>query len=639
MTPSLIARTPNTCADASPPAVPATPAAIKERAKAVHNNVFPILTASSITPPPQAREVRVQRSSFFATACAVMGSVGTGIVQCSKKGLRTVITEGSSIGKETVNGIASVLASSAECAYQEISGVKEVAHLTAQATLNIGSSCYHNLRAVKSLGQRLASYALSKVLPKKGALDEQIKERRTYLQTHTESSICKETCSLLSNFVAGYLQHQLIHGEKIEEPLRSSLVTRLLRNASQERAEYGFFGDALKMGIQERPEIISEVIEANLLKMFCNIVKRLKEVQDVNNNWLVDLTQNILASYTEDLKKLKANIQTKERSNEEQTLFLEHLAKAILKIALPNGEKDLDLPIVGKNQVAHFLMTELEAFILPKILKNLLIDITSEATRDKLVLKIFTMFKEFISTGTFSSNTESAPVNRKASKPYATPDIFKQHLAYFIETFLDFLDPSLSQLATIFQTKSLIKKHGGVLISALGEVNLLATVNRLLKLLLPLLNNGSWQGSGVEQKFATVPFTFSTTMKEEEEEIALKLRQHEQVLRETELILNTLTHDFSGISSLGVDSFIPRPTREHIEQVLQSDWFLDHWRLSIWLLLIHAAHEILKFIYWIFGKAKIEETSYALYERTKTMYFKQTIRPLESIIATIIHSA
>ena len=223
--------------------------------------------------------------------------------------------------------------------------------------------------------------------------------------------------------------------------------------------------------------------------------------------------------------------------------------------------------------------------------------------------------------------------------PYTEHEAFKTHLANFTDTFLDFLDPSLSQIAKTFHVESLIKKHGGIFIDALGQVNLIATLNTLLKLTIPLLNKGTWQGTGLEQTFTAVPFEYFTKIKEEEQELAFKRQQHEDIRQETERVLQTLTHDFSGISSLGVDSFMPRPTQEHIERVMLSDDFLDHWRLGAWLLIVHASQEILKFICWLLGKAKIEETSYALYERTKTMYFKQTVRPLESVIAKIIHTA
>ena len=350
MIPSLIARLPN------------------ERENTLHVEVHTSLTAveqvaAKVQKAHAGSPITEQTSPLPAAthpSSSIFTRIASGITSYSKKGVSAVLKASVTTTTASVKKMASVVSSSAQYAYHEIPGVKTATHLTAKASISVGAACYQNVPGAKKCAKFLASCALPKLLPEKGILKEQIEERRRYLATVTESSICQEACSLISNFAAGYLQHQVVRGEEIDEPLRSPLVTSLLYNASAAQAEYGFFGDVLKMAITDHPELVSEIIEANLLKNFCTIIKRLKEVQEANSNWLVDLTKDILTSYTSDLKKLKANVRHEDLSGEKQALFFEHISKILHKITLPNGVKDLDLPIPGKKHIARFLMNELE---------------------------------------------------------------------------------------------------------------------------------------------------------------------------------------------------------------------------------------------------------------------------------------
>jgi len=595
-----------------------------------------------------AEKVKVQSTSYWDyvyRAARVAKTIGSGIVSYGKKGaditfstLATTATISKACAVQTAKTVAMAVVKAAHFVYEEVPGVKTVTHMTAQAAVSIGASCYQNIPGAKVCAAFITRKALKKLLPQKGVLKNEITTRREELDNLTKSSICRETCRLISSYAAAYLQHQILNGEKIDSALRPDFVKALFCDSKSE-PKYGFLGDALKLAIQEHPEIISEIIEANLLKMFSKLIVKLKGAEEENKNWLADLTKELFDGYTEDLQKLQ--IASPATLEQEEKHLVGHLSKALMKIVLPQKEADFEIPISGFSLFSAALMKELEKAVLPKIVKFTLTELSTDYCRDKLFLKFLQKAQLFFQKGTFSSSSKDPHPHRHEEapprEPYPNQEAFNESLSAFTATALEFFDSENLALLKVFQPEKLIGANGKLLSDVLTQFDIMSLCNQGLELLLPALNNGRWNGEdkGVHQEFLEAHFAFNSTKEDLEKEKELRKEKHEELHRQTKSLLATFTSDFSGLTAMGAEKMIgsPKLSKDEIQKVMQTGSFLEQCKLCTQLLLLNAIKAILIFICKVFGKKTIQEAGYALHKKVELVNARQAIRPLTSILA------
>ncbi len=571
---------------------------------------------------------------YVCKAARVAKTIGSGIACYGKMGI---------VG--TTKAVATAVIKTAQFVYEETPGVKTLTHAAVHAAVTCSASCYQNIPGAKICAAFITKKALEKLLPQKGILKNQILERRHELDELTKSSICREACRLVASYATAYLQHQILNGEKIEKELRCSFMSALFYDSNKD-AKYGFLGDALKLAIQEHPDLVLEIIEANLLKMFSKLVVKLKTAEQENSSWQADLIKEILDSSTKDLLSLKAaeqnpNVQTAAKPFEhDEQCFISHLSKALLKIVLPQAQDDFEIPISGASIFSATLMTELEKSALPIIINTALTELSSDYSRDSLLLKFLQLAKTFFQNGNLSSSSQTKPLHAHRVAPaYTTPyhnqEAFNTSLSAFTSTLFDFLDSKDRNLLKAFHFEKLVGTQGTLLNDVLTQFDILSLCNQGLELLLPLLNAGSWKGEGLYQEFADRPFIFNSTNKDLENENELRKKKHVAVVQQTEALLTTLTNDFSGLTSMGAERVIgsAKPSKDEIHNVLQNGSFLEQCRLCTQLLLLNAIKAILIFICKIFGETAIQKTGYALQRLVQQTQARQAIRPLTAILA------
>ncbi|MDB6081960.1 MAG: hypothetical protein JWO53_1232, partial [Chlamydiia bacterium] len=539
-----------------------------------------------ILPPPSHPS---QTRTILRTAGSVASIIGSSFYSLGKKGAGA-ITGGTVY---TAKAIGSCTASALATTYQVVPGARGAA-------------------------QFVAEHAVMRwVLPELGIFKQKIEERQEYLNKTSQSSVCSEACHFFATYATEYLNHQIFHADKIAPSLRAPFVNILLYETRSTTSRYSLTGDVLRHTLEKRPGLVTEIIEANLLKVFQNFITYFTQLQKENPHWLVDLTKDLLAGYTEELKKINSWQAEKEIPPEiAEKALTQALSKVLLKIGLPNGAADLELPVAFSSMGAAYLRETFETTLFPAIIDYGCLKGTSEYTRDFIVMKIFDWAKEFISCGTVADFTSSSTaVNEpKQISPYPHKESFSQILKTFSESLLEFLNPELCTSAKKWGIPEVIQTHGGDVAATLSQFDIITLTNTALTLLVPIMNDGRWVEETDKKRFTNAPFTFLTTIAEKEAGDALQVAKQVEMRKKTETTVQELAKDFNGISTIGAKKVIGSPSHAEIERILKEGTFLENVRLCTHMFLLNTLQGILKFLCWLLGQKGVQKTGELFYQ-------------------------
>jgi|GEM_PF-6506799 len=481
---------------------------------------------------------------------------------------------------------------------------------------------YQYIPGVKEATCAIAAKTVEQLAPKPGVFKEKIAATKKRLFESTGSHVLSETCRTLALFSKDFLLHQLKAGSQLDAGMRSPFIDDLLWDKNSTSSTYGIRGDLIKTSLETSPDLICEIIELNMLKAFEKIILYFQKAQKDNPFWLIDLVNESMKLYSDEIdgKNKKGTENTTEN-------FLNTLCTAIIKIGLPHGETDLDIPLPG---VGNYIFDKMRKSILPAIMGIAYENSTTDYARDYMTLSLFTMGKKFL-----SGNLKLAEdTNPAAPIAYPKKQEFLKNFEAIARKTLSHLDPSLySTLDKYSYAETWLKALGETTLNQLGRLDFNWLCNFTSELVLPIMNEGGyWEGKNEALHFVDKPNYFYTKDKDYNDFLEIKKKKQADIRKETASCIASLHQDISGLSEIVSKSLISVPEGKAWDKKIAESSLLEFCEL----LLKSFCQKLVSFFStvagYFFGSYFLETPSAKFFEKSKSVPLAGLLKPFESMI-------
>lgn len=343
-----------------------------------------------------------------------------------------------------------------------------------------------------------AAYAVTRLLPPNDHYSAAIAEAQVQLDEVAGSSVPKEACHALSLFLGDYLDQYLLHPEEIEtKELRLSALEGLIYE-DESGVHHTFLGQVLTNVAVNNKGLLQQTVEINLLKVMTSLLTTIKKLQEEKPYFLVDLLKDVMEETAAELDHIRKGDQDNVEINiEEDELLYKNLSKALLKLCFPQGASDIELPLVGvasyaTSMVQSHLYGYIETQVIPKMIGKGFNEISSEKTREKILLIGFGKLQKVFRKGEVSTKvpifTRSPP-----EAPYERQDEFNKSFGAMVSAFVHYVDPSTYRLMKALRVTQKIEKQAAKVSEKLVKLDLVAAMSLgLEKGVKGLVPEGSW---------------------------------------------------------------------------------------------------------------------------------------------------
>lgn len=384
--------------------------------------------------------------------------------------------------------------------------------------------------------------------------EEQLELERQKLVGLTGSTVAQETAKVMAKRQIHKFTYLLTHLDQLQpRDIEGSL--KKFVHMSDQGVSLTVKGQLFLFALGVHRDLLERVFEVNIMRAMFHAVSYVRDLQQNQPLFLVELVQEALQEIASELKE--PSLVQEGGEDAEHDVFMRKLQQKIIKALFPNGAEDIDIPlplqkVIGLNRHAFLQLQEMS---LPRKMGVVYDRATSEVTKYKLLARVVDEVKKFLAD--IPEEQESPTVSSVLSSEQQ--EVFNKQLKEALYHFLGSIDSKLIKLFRPILAKQ-IAARGHTIVNKLVNIDLMKVFNESMQnACLRLSPGGQWHEEDGNKRFSFVacdPLTFSQRQQYEQEELARNKAHVQESIEHIAKDLNgliTRAANTKSSNSLGAD--------------------------------------------------------------------------------------
>lgn len=349
----------------------------------------------------------------------------------------------------------------------------------------------------------------------------------------TQKPVFTESAKFLSHYAMEYLKFHLEHAVTLDEINRPSWLQAIVSERGGEKRGYTCIGRVLSSYVANNSEMIGRYIELNILGLFSRLAKFVQELESGNQYILHDLVKTSLEKVTNHFYDCSAKAKPESKDVNEkaialilsedeekariefETHFFKALSEALITICLPQGGKELELPMrsVLASYLHDTIYNVLKNEVLPDVLEQGFKEFSKASAKHALFIEVIESIRRLIYN---KVDSQSATHQTDYADQAKLEDVVQGCMVgfhYYMNGSKTINYLPQRRLACYFAYKICEK---------LRHYKLQQFMQDGVEKMLPLLNEGgAWKEEGERKVWVMAPITFNCSLHDNIESVKM----------------------------------------------------------------------------------------------------------------------
>lgn len=352
--------------------------------------------------------------------------------------------------------------------------------------------------------------------------EEQLEVERQKLADLTKSTVAEETAKVIAKRQINKFTYLLSNLDQLQPQDIEGSLKKFVQVAGG-AVSLTVKGQLFLFALRVHKDLLERVFELNIMRAMCNAVSYVRDLQESQPLFLVELVQETLKEITLELKRPQPLDES--ALEDEHGAFMHKLQQKIVKALFPHGADDIEIPlplqkVIGLNQQAFL---QLQESSLPRKMGVVYDRATSEVTKYKLLARVVDEVKKLLADIPEESEL-SAQAPQSPALSIEKQTAFNKHLEKALYQFLGCIDSKLVRFFRPILAKQ-IAARGHIIVDKLVHIDLMKVLNESMhNACLRLSPEGEWyedeDGNKRFQFAKNDPLTYSQRQQREQQELA-----------------------------------------------------------------------------------------------------------------------